>query len=118
MRQVFVGVAPAAGTDDPDLLAAQLIAQRLEGRDLIDLAQHPPGAYERSATHPAAPLIAAVWRESERELRRCNAFEFDDLLACAVRLIDEHPHRLAWLRQRWRWLLADEFQDTSHAQPR
>ena len=75
-----------------------------------------PDAYERSTSHPGAPLIAAVWRESETELRRCNAFEFDDLLACAVRLLSEHPHRLAWLRQRWRWLLADEFQDTSHAQ--
>ena len=75
-----------------------------------------PDAYKRSARHPGAPLIAAVWRESERELRRCNAFEFDDLLACAVTLLSEHPHRLAWLRQRWRWLLADEFQDTSHAQ--
>jgi len=75
-----------------------------------------PDAYERSTSHPGAPLIAAVWRESERELRRCNAFEFDDLLACAVRLLSEHPHRLAWLRQRWRWLLADEFQDASHAQ--
>ncbi len=75
-----------------------------------------PDAYERSTSHPGAPLIAAVWRESETELRRCNAFQFDDLLACAVRLLSEHPHRLAWLRQRWRWLLADEFQDTSHAQ--
>ncbi len=75
-----------------------------------------PDAYERSTSHPGAPLIAAVWRESETELRRCNAFEFDDLLAYAVRLLSEHPHRLAWLRQRWRWLLADEFQDTSHAQ--
>src|SRR5437764_2146328 len=44
-----------------------------------------PEAYERSATQPAAPLVAAVWRESERELRRCNAFDFDDLLANAVR---------------------------------
>ena len=42
-----------------------------------------PEGYERSATHPAAPVIAAVWRESEAELRRCNAFEFDDLLAFA-----------------------------------
>ena len=75
-----------------------------------------PDAYESSARHPAAPLVAAVWREGERELRRCNAFEFDDLLACAVRLLAEHPHRLAWLRQRWRWILADEFQDTSQAQ--
>ena len=75
-----------------------------------------PEDYERSATHPAAPLVAAVWRECERELRRCNAWEFDDLLACAVRLLAEHPHRLTWLRQRWRWLVADEFQDVSHAQ--
>ena len=75
-----------------------------------------PDDYERSATHPAAPLVAAVWRECERELRRCNAWEFDDLLACAVRLLSEHPHRLTWLRQRWRWILADEFQDVSHAQ--
>ena len=75
-----------------------------------------PNDYERSATHPGAPLVAALWRESERELRRCNAMDFDDLLAFAVRLLAEHPHRLAWLRQRWRWILADEFQDTSHAQ--
>jgi DNA helicase-2/ATP-dependent DNA helicase PcrA len=75
-----------------------------------------PEDFERFATHPGAPLVAAVWRESERELRRCNAFEFDDLLACAVRLLSEHPHRLAWLRQRWRWIVADEFQDTSNAQ--
>lgn len=75
-----------------------------------------PESYERSAEHPGAPLVAAVWRESERELRRCNAMDFDDLLAFAVRLLSEHPHRLAWLRARWRWIVADEFQDTSHAQ--
>src|SRR5205085_8900194 len=75
-----------------------------------------PDGYERSGSHPAGPLIAAVWRESEEELRRSNAFEFDDLLAFAVRLLGEHPHRLTWLRQRWRWILCDEFQDTSHAQ--
>ncbi|MGZ4224406.1 MAG: ATP-dependent helicase [Solirubrobacteraceae bacterium] len=77
-----------------------------------------PDAYERSPQHPGAPLIAAMWRESEHELQRCNAFCFDDLLANAVSLLCEHPHRLAWLRQRWQWILADEFQDTSHAQAR
>ena len=86
-----------------------------------DLARQERAAVARTHTSARphirrAPLIAAVWRESETELRRCNAFEFDDLLACAVRLLSEHPHRLAWLRQRWRWILADEFQDTSHAQ--
>ncbi len=75
-----------------------------------------PESYERSAQDPGAPLVAAVWRESERELRRSNAMDFDDLLTFAVRLLSEHPHRLAWLRARWRWIVADEFQDTSHAQ--
>jgi DNA helicase-2/ATP-dependent DNA helicase PcrA len=75
-----------------------------------------PDDYERATSHPAGPLVAAVWRASEIELRRCNALCFDDLIAFAVRLLGEHPHRLAWLRQRWRWILADEMQDTSHAQ--
>ena len=76
-----------------------------------------PEAYERSATaHPAAHLIAAVWRESETELHRSNSMDFDDLLAFAVHLLAEHPHRLTWLRQRYRWILVDEYQDTSHAQ--
>ena len=92
--------------------SAEVLAEISRGKNALLC----PDAYERSTSHPGAPLIAAVWRESETELRRCNAFEFDDLLACAVRLLSEHSHRLAWLRQRWRWLLADEFQDTSHAQ--
>ncbi len=39
--EVLVGVAATLRAYDPDLLAAQPIAQRLEGRDLIDLAHHP-----------------------------------------------------------------------------
>lgn len=46
-----------------------------------------PLAYERSACHPAAPLIAELWHEAEEELRRSNAFSFDDLLVDAVRLL-------------------------------
>ncbi|MGH2948248.1 MAG: ATP-dependent helicase, partial [Solirubrobacteraceae bacterium] len=75
-----------------------------------------PDSYEHTARHPAARLIAAVWRETDVELRRSNAWDFDDLLVYAVRLLAEHPHRLAFYRQRWRWLLVDEFQDTNEAQ--
>ena len=75
-----------------------------------------PDGYETSARHAASRLIAAVWRELERELRRSNAFDFDDLLAFAVTLLAEQPHRLAFYRQRWPWILVDEFQDTNEAQ--
>ena len=75
-----------------------------------------PERYEEHARHAAAPLIAAVWREAEVELQRSNAMDFDDLLAYAVRLLAEHPHRLAFYRQRWRWIVVDEYQDTNEAQ--
>ena len=75
-----------------------------------------PDSYEQSAGHPAAPLIAAVWRETEAELRRSNAVDFDDLLVCAVRLLAEHPHYLELYRRRWRWIVVDEYQDTCQAQ--
>ena len=75
-----------------------------------------PDSYEQAARHAAAPLIAAVWREAEIELQRSNSLDFDDLLVLAVRLLAEHPHRLAFYRQRWRWLLVDEYQDTNEAQ--
>ena len=92
--------------------SAELLAEISRAKNLL----LTPESYERSTAHSAGPLIAAVWRESETELQRSNAMDFDDLLAFAVRLLAEHPHRLTWLRQRWRWILVDEFQDTSHAQ--
>src|SRR3954449_13342685 len=75
-----------------------------------------PDAYEQQARHPAAALIAAVWREGAGGLPRSNAFDYDDLLVHAVRLLAEHPHRLAFYRQRWPWVVVDEYQDTNEAQ--
>jgi DNA helicase-2/ATP-dependent DNA helicase PcrA len=75
-----------------------------------------PDSYVRSASHPAAPLIAVLWRESQAELRRSDAMDFDDLLAFGVRLLADDPHRLRWLRRRWRWILCEEFQ--TQATPR
>ena len=92
--------------------AAEVLAE-------ISLAKNrllSPDSYEQAARHTAAPLIAAVWREAEIELQRSNAWSFDDLLVFGVRLLAEHPHRLAFYRRRWRWLVADEFQDTNEAQ--
>ena len=75
-----------------------------------------PDHYEQHSSHPLAPLIAQVWREAEDELRQSNAFDFDDLLIYAVRLLSEFPQLLAHYKQRWPWMLVDEFQDTNYAQ--
>jgi DNA helicase-2/ATP-dependent DNA helicase PcrA len=75
-----------------------------------------PEHYLAQRRHPAAGLVAALWRAVEAELERCNAWSFDDLLVYAVRLLREHPARLTHLRSRWRWLVVDEMQDTNEAQ--
>ncbi len=60
--------------------------------------------------------IADVYREYQTRLERAGAMDFDDLLANAVRLFDEHPDVLEHYRQRFKHVLVDEYQDTNHVQ--
>ncbi len=54
------------------------------------------------------PLAAA--------LKRQNAMDFDDLMLHPLTLFQEHPDRLAWWRERFGFVMVDEFQDTNKAQ--
>lgn len=61
-------------------------------------------------------LIQAVARQYERELKLLNAVDFDDLLVLLVRLMREVPLARDRLRQRFRYVLVDEYQDTNALQ--
>jgi DNA helicase-2/ATP-dependent DNA helicase PcrA len=50
------------------------------------------------------------------ELKRQNAMDFDDLMLHPLTLFREHPDRLAYWRDRFSFLMVDEFQDTNRAQ--
>src|SRR5437016_4862903 len=52
----------------------------------------------------------------ESALRACNAVDFDDLILLTLRLFAEHPAALAQCRQKYRYVLVDEYQDTNAAQ--
>src|SRR5436305_277290 len=89
-------------------LLAGLTPALAEMQNALSLAKNElltPEDIRQRSRYLAAALVAALWEESERELRRSNAWDFDDLLAFSVRLLREHPHRLGWIRARWRWLL-------------
>ena len=57
-----------------------------------------------------------MYDEWERTLRDANAVDFDDLLVLPVRVLQLHPDRVAAYRERFRFLLVDEYQDTNRAQ--
>lgn len=61
-------------------------------------------------------VIGAVYARYVRELRTLNAMDFDDLLSFAVRLLSDHEEAREHWRNRYRYLLVDEFQDTNRLQ--
>jgi ATP-dependent DNA helicase Rep len=61
-------------------------------------------------------LAARVFPEYETHLRACNAFDFDDLIVKVVQLFEQHPAILKRWRERLRYLLVDEYQDTNACQ--
>ncbi len=63
-------------------------------------------------------VIAKVYRYYERELRRMNAADFDDLLTLTVQMLEKVPGLKEVYHDRFRYLLIDEYQDTNRAQYR
>ena len=70
-------------------------------------------AYPRSAD---AELIASVYREYQDRLKANNAMDFDDLLMNTVVMFRESEEALTYYRNRFRYILVDEYQDTNRAQ--
>ena len=60
--------------------------------------------------------MAQVYAAYEVELRRNNAFDFDDLIAEPVRQLQRHPEVLARYQERFQHVLIDEYQDTNRPQ--
>jgi len=75
-----------------------------------------PEAYAAEAADPYHANVARVYAAMGAALRRANAMDFDDLLLHPLTLFAEQPGILAGYRERFRFLLVDEYQDTNRAQ--
>jgi DNA helicase-2/ATP-dependent DNA helicase PcrA len=75
-----------------------------------------PEAYAASANTPPEKLTAKVYPEYQRRLLAANAMDFDDLLMNAVFLFKDHADALERWRERFDYLMVDEYQDTNRAQ--
>ena len=61
-------------------------------------------------------LATHVAKRYESALHACNAVDFDDLILLTLRLFREHPEALAACREKYRYVMVDEYQDTNAAQ--
>ncbi|KAM9861491.1 ATP-dependent helicase [Leucobacter sp. BZR 635] len=69
-----------------------------------------------NVSDPRERIFAEIFTMYEQELKRANAFDFDDLIGQTVQLFRAHPDVAAIYQRRFRHILVDEYQDTNHAQ--
>lgn len=72
--------------------------------------------YRKQARDFYQQKVADVYEYYERELRKNNALDFDDLLLVAVKLLQSNAAVLEKYSNRFRYVMIDEYQDTNHAQ--
>lgn len=65
-----------------------------------------------------AEAVSELYPLYARRLIEHNALDFDDLLKKVVEVFESNPKVLEKYRQRWRFVLVDEYQDTNFVQYR
>ena len=73
-------------------------------------------AFTEMASNFYEEMVAKVYRAYETRKKEAGALDFDDLITETVRLFRDHPEVLQHYQERFRYLLVDEYQDTSRAQ--
>jgi len=120
----FTLMDPADGA----LRVAELLrAERAGGSDIVESVQYWLSRWKNEGLapqeiepddQPAALAAARVYGAYEHLLKACNSFDLDDLLLKPAQLFAGYPDILAAWRERLRYLLVDEYQDTNAVQYR
>ena len=74
--------------------------------------------YQETGGGPFEEMVGQVYRLYERRMLESNAMDFDDLLMRTVNVLELFEDVRRRYRERFRWVLVDEYQDTNHAQYR
>jgi len=88
-------------------------------RDIISRMKNdliPPSLAAQRAVGAGEERVAALYAEYEKELRRQNALDFDDLIMKVVELFATSDQTRETYARRFHYILVDEFQDTNAIQ--
>lgn len=72
-----------------------------------------PEEYERYAVGHFSQVVSLVYQRYASLLKSANALDFDDLLLLVLRLFKDRPEVLQKYRERFKYILVDEYQDTN-----
>ncbi|RMI02572.1 DNA helicase Rep [Stutzerimonas nitrititolerans] len=114
--------------DDGDIkaLLTDIMQKEYAGDDGVDEIKNYIGSWKNDlitpeqalaeARNPKEQTAAIVYTHYQRTLKAYNAVDFDDLIMQPVKLFQDHPEVLEKWRNRVRYMLVDEYQDTNASQ--
>lgn len=75
-----------------------------------------PEQYESNIGGPKGQIIAEVYEIYQRDLKKNEAMDFDDLILNVVKIFQKNPGVLESYQYLWEYILIDEYQDTNEPQ--
>ena len=111
-QAVIKGALKALNLDDKYYPVGAMIAAISDAKNKLLFASD----FRKQARDFYQQKVADVYEYYERELRKNNALDFDDLLLVAVKLLQSNATVLDKYSHRFRYVMIDEYQDTNHAQ--
>ena len=107
-----------------EILGGDETASSFSPRDIVTAISRTknsgttPEEYKAKAKTRADRLIADVYAEYQRRLKKNGAVDFDDLLILTVEIFEKFPNILERYQDKYRYILVDEYQDTNQLQYR
>ena len=114
--------------DEGDIktLLTDIMQKEYAGDDGVDEIKNYIGSWKNdlvtpeealaSSRNPKEQTAAIVYTHYQRTLKAYNAVDFDDLIMQPVKLFQDHPEVLEKWRNKVRYMLVDEYQDTNASQ--
>jgi len=92
----------------PRALSSLISRFKCELKGPVEAAKEPLDSWKKKAVQ--------VYELYQKELKKNNALDFDDLLMLTVKLLLENSDILEKYQKRFEYIMVDEYQDTNHAQ--
>ncbi|MCL2539485.1 MAG: UvrD-helicase domain-containing protein, partial [Oscillospiraceae bacterium] len=75
-----------------------------------------PGELGDTLNDSRGEMLVRIYTEYQRRLKAAGAMDFDDLIYNTVRILEQFDELRSFYHRRYRYILVDEYQDTSYAQ--
>lgn len=99
---------------DEKVFPARMLQSVISGAK--DNLQDPAAFASINSSDYRKRIIAEVYELYQKKLKHNNALDFDDIVFSMVRVLSENPDVLENYRERFHYIMVDEYQDTSNAQ--